>query len=149
MAHFRWSDAWLLESIWVASPTPGARAPLAEVLVAADGVNKATMMVQELNGGVSRLGQAGYVMLHEDLSLSLTPAGTALVDEARDAAARGPEYFREGVERMLGVTPWTRDDDPRTAGDERDPISPEAMHAAEKAYRKKLRRERRKRSAEE
>ena len=144
--QFRWSDAWLLESISIACEAAGAPAPLAEVLQAADGVNKTPIFFEELNGGASRLERSGYVTLHEDMSFSITPAGVTLLEEAGATAFREHVSVREAVERMLGALPWTRDDDPRTAGDNCELISQEAIQAAEKAYRKKLRKEMRKTS---
>jgi hypothetical protein len=125
--QFRWSDAWLFESISVACAETGVRAPLAEVLRAADGVNKTPISFQELNGGVSRLERAGYVTLHEDVSLSLTPAGMTLLTEARAAWSRERLSFMEAVERVLGAVAWTRNDDPRAASDDRELISPTAL----------------------
>lgn len=142
--QFRWSDAWLLESISVACEAAGAPASLAEVLLAADGVNKTPMFFEELNGGASRLERAGYVTLHEDMSFSITPAGMTLLEEAGATASHEHFSLREAVVQILGAPPWTRDDDPRTAGDYRELIGKEAIQAAEKAYRRKLRQERRK-----
>jgi hypothetical protein len=82
-------------------------------------------------------------MLHADMSLSLTSAGMALLAEARAAWTGEPNMLtiRYAVERILGADPWTPKDDLRTAGDDRELISEESIQAAEKAYRKQLRKE--------
>lgn len=58
--EYLWSDAWLLQSIVLAS---GNRpATLAQVIGAADAVNHALLTDDELHGGLVRLTTGGFVV---------------------------------------------------------------------------------------
>ena len=59
-ALFNWSDAWLLLAIGVASES--GPATLEKVIAAGDRINFAIFKVDELESGLVRLAQAGYIV---------------------------------------------------------------------------------------
>ena len=73
---FRWSDAWLMLAIgYVAKKEP---APLAQVVGAADAIQHAILTWEEADGGLFRLGKAGYTVIR-DGRIGLTVRGQTLL----------------------------------------------------------------------
>ena|SRR5437899_9799105 len=131
---FLWSDAWLLQAIALASRE--GPASLAAVIAAADAVNHALPLVDELHGGFSRLTECGYVgEVAGRFSL-----GPRVAAETRMALLTGNAADGRRVgSALLDAEPWaptTNVRDPRNAV--RYPgLTDERVRAAEKEYRRR------------
>lgn len=76
-----WSDAWLLHAVIITAQDGGAE--LAEVIGAADFLNHAILTCDEINGGVERLVQGGWIRL-EDGRLGPRSRATERYEALRD-----------------------------------------------------------------
>src|SRR5215210_1519515 len=80
-SRFLWSDAWLLLAIGY-SNEKGASS-LARVIGAADAIQHAVLTREEVDGGLFRLGTAGYVTVRGE-KVRLTQQGRAILERLRE-----------------------------------------------------------------
>jgi hypothetical protein len=71
-SNFRWSDAWLFLAIGYSNEK--GESSLARVIGVADAIQHAVLTWEEVDGGLFRLGKAGYVTVR-DGKVSLTQQG--------------------------------------------------------------------------
>ena len=129
---FRWSDAWLLLAADLAVTGSGPAA-LARVIGAADAIQHAILTKEELDGGLGRLGRAGYLRF-DSAGVRLTGAGRALVRRA-ERAGRTYAAQQEALERLIGAPPWTAHYDARDArGSEPEVLTQAEYDAAVRDY---------------
>jgi len=64
--HFSPEDPWVLLSIIHKPPGRAGGAPLPEIIAIGDWINHAIFNYEELDGGLSRLIKAGYVIYERD-----------------------------------------------------------------------------------
>lgn len=105
--QLRWSDAWLLQSIYYAkNDTPtGARFPA--IIGAADFIEHAIMNYEELASGLSRLEEVGLVHVTDDLScVTCTPNALAIIEPI---VKRHREVLKvkELIEKEINATRWS------------------------------------------
>ena len=136
--EYLWSDAWLLQSIVLASGT--GPATLAQIIGAADAVNHALLTDDELHGGLVRLTSGGFVAETEArfAVTGLVPATT--VNEIRTS---GWQKSRRLASEFLQAEEWTPERnvrDPRNAV-RYESLTPERIHEAEREYRRHLQSE--------
>ncbi|WP_107773898.1 hypothetical protein [Nocardioides sediminis] len=89
---WEFADAWVLTSIAVSQ----APCTLTEVVAAADGLNHAILLDDEVDGAVRRLLGSGLLVVTPDMTFALTSAGSALV------ARRNGSLFNQ-VDSVLGL----------------------------------------------
>ncbi len=133
---FRWSDAWLLAAIETAAE--GSMAELGTIVAAADWINHASMTLDELNGGLRRLIEAGFVEPGKGPgSWAVTTQGASLVATA--GKGRGLGRQMEAIRKSLDAPEWSPEDalpppEPQTF------VTAIELKAAQKAYRAAARR---------
>jgi hypothetical protein len=97
---YRWSDAWLFLAVGCRLSLDEISLP--ELIATADGIQHAVMTFEELDGGLARLIDAGFLTIG-DAGVGLTPAGLALL--SRTAAPRKPLLdWQEDLERALKLS---------------------------------------------
>jgi len=121
-SRFWWSDAWLLLAIGY-SNDKGASS-LAHVIGVADAIQHAVLTWEEVDGGLFRLGKAGYVTVRDE-KVSLTQQGRAILGGLRENTVLKRQ---DELSRAIGAPPWTGHD-PAGA---RDPDQPQII--AQQAY---------------
>jgi hypothetical protein len=134
---FLWSDAWLLQAIALASRE--GPATLAEVLAAADAVNHALPIDQELHGGFSRLTAARFV---EEADQHFRLTSQVPPDTADALVTRGIQEGRATATAFLNTETWN---DERNLTDPRNNVvypglTSERIKAADREYRQKVSR---------
>lgn len=98
---FNWSDAWLLLSIGVAGQS--GPATLEKIIAAGDRINFAIFKADELESGLVRLAQAGYILANA--------GGFSLTDKVKAHAelfqADQPSIHKRlsEVQTLLGAAP--------------------------------------------
>ena len=134
---YLWSDAWLLQSIVLASGD--GPATLAQVIGAADAVNHALLTADELHGGLARLTTGGFVVETNGrfAETALVPAVTAT-----QIRTSGLQRGRQIASKFLDAEEWTPE---RNVRDPRNQVvyeglSDERIHAAESEYRRSIRK---------
>jgi hypothetical protein len=130
---FLWSDAWILQAIAVASQDEPAS--LATVVAAADALNHALPVHDELHGAFVRLVAEGFVV--EQAEHFMLGARLSQVDRTALVGANARKG-REVATKLLGSEPWTHETnvrDPRNAV-KFPGLSDARLRAAEKAYRR-------------
>ena len=130
---YLWSDAWLLQSIVLASSD--APATLAQVIGAADAVNHALLTDDELHGGLSRLTTGGVVVETNGrfAVTSLVPAATITT-----IRTSGWQRGRQIAAKFLDAEEWTWQRnvrDPRNAV-RYESLTAERIDEAEREYRR-------------
>lgn len=131
-SHFRWSDAWLFLAIGYSIQK--GESSLARVIGAADGIQHAVLTWEEVDGGLFRLGRAGYVTVR-DGRVSLTQQGRLIFEglKKRTLIDRLDE-----LAAAIGAPPWTAQD-PAGARDPDQPqiVSQEEFEEAVSQYTKR------------
>jgi hypothetical protein len=96
------SDAWLLLAIILAAGNDVAN--LDEIVAAGDGINHAIFTEDEIESGLYRLTNGGYI---EEVNGSFKPS-SATVDKYRviDAKAKAPLRQMELISDFIGAAPW-------------------------------------------
>ena len=125
------SDAWFLAAL---ANCGSGRIPLACILMRGDAMNYSVMGRGEVNGALSRLGRAGYVVRHADGTFEVTDAGRAVVG---DTKGLGLVQLPDTVESRLKSAPWSPADHPQRA--EPRPVSRAEYNAAVESYLRKMR----------
>ena len=94
-AHFRWSDAWLFLAIGYSNEK--GESSLARVIGVADAIQHAVLTWEEVDGGLFRLGKAGYVTVR-DGKAGLTQQGRTIFDglQTKEVLDRQDELARKG-----------------------------------------------------
>lgn len=130
---FLWSDAWILQAVAVASQDEPAS--LAAVLAAADALNHALPIDDELHGAFVRLVAEGFIV--EQAEHFMLGARLSQVDRTALVSASA-RHGREVAAKLLGSEPWTHETnvrDPRNAvafpG-----LTDARLRVAERAYRR-------------
>src|SRR5688572_16073462 len=96
------SDAWLLLAIVLAAGNDVAN--LHEIVAAGDGINHAIFTEEEMESGLYRLSNGGYI---EESNGGFRPS-SATVDKYRviHAKAKAPLRQMDLVSDFIGATPW-------------------------------------------
>jgi hypothetical protein len=133
VSPFWWSDAWLFLAIGY-SNDKGASS-LARVIGAADAIQHAVLTWEEVDGGLFRLGTAGYVTVRDE-KVSLTQQGRAILEGLREKTLLKRQ---DELSIAIGAPPWTGHD-PAAARPPDQPqiIGWEAYQAAVSQYTKHL-----------
>jgi len=130
-SHFWWSDAWLLLAIGYSSEK-GASS-LARVIGAADAIQHAVLTWEEVDGGLFRLGKAGYVTVRGE-KVGLTQQGRAILERLREKTVLKRQ---DELSIVLGAPPWTGHDPTRARHpDQPQIIGQHAYQAAVSRYTK-------------
>jgi hypothetical protein len=103
-SHFWWSDAWLFLAIGY-SNDKGASS-LARVIGAADAIQHSVLTWEEVDGGLFRLGMAGYVTVRDE-KVSLTQQGRAILEGLREKTVLNRQ---DELSIAIGALPWTGHD---------------------------------------
>lgn len=134
--QYLWSDAWLLQSITLASGE--GPATLGDVIGAADAVNHAMPTADELHGAFVRLTAAGFVA-ETNARFELTQ----LVPEAVSAKIRASGWYegRRAASKFLNAEAWSPAKNVRDSRNavRYDGLTPERIHQAESEYRLRAR----------
>lgn len=132
---YLWSDAWLFQSIALASQS--GPATLSQILSAADAVIHALPTADELHGALARLTAGGFVSEAEE-RFTITPLVPAeMVSSIRNS---GLHAGRRLASKFLQAEEWTPQ---RNVRDPRNQIvyeglTDERIHAAEREYRRRV-----------
>jgi hypothetical protein len=130
-SHFRWSDAWLFLAIGYSNEK--GECSLARVIGVADAIQHAVLTWEEVDGGLFRLGKAGYATVR-DGKVGLTQQGRAIVEglQRKEVLDRQDE-----LASAIGAPTWTAHD-PTGARDPHQPqiIAREEFQAAVSQYTK-------------
>jgi hypothetical protein len=131
-----WSDAWLLQSIALATET--GPATLAQIFAAADAVNHALPTSDELHGGFVRLTAAGFIAETEDRFTITQLVPFAILSSIRSS---GWESGRRIASKFLQAEEWTRS---RNVRDPRNDVVYEGLTdqrigEADREYRRQVR----------
>jgi hypothetical protein len=132
--QFLWSDAWILQAVALASKDEPAS--LASVLAAADALNHALPIPDELHGAFARLIEEGYVVERAaQFSLGMK---VPQFDRSAMVGANARDG-RNAAAKLLDAEPWTHETnvrDPRNAV-KCPGLTDERLQAAEKEYRRR------------
>jgi hypothetical protein len=131
-----WSDAWLLQSIALA--TEAGPATLAQIIAAADAVNHALPTSDELHGGFVRLTAAGFIAEEEEHFTITQLVPVATLSSIRSS---GRESGRRIASKFLHAEEWT------PARNTRDPrnnvvyegLTDQRIREADREYRRQVR----------
>ena len=137
--EYLWSDAWLLQSIVLASGAGGAT--LSQVIAAADVVNHALPTDDELHGALVRLTTAGLV---EEIDARFAPTALVPANVVATIRTSGWQRGRRRASDFLHAEEWTTEKnvrDPRN-GVQYEGLTSKRIRRAELEYRRKLKRER-------
>jgi hypothetical protein len=132
---FVWTDAWLFHAILIS--VQDGEAPLDVVISAADGIQHAMLIFDEIDGGIARLTRAGLIEIR-NRRFHLTPAGTELRSLVATRSVRKSELM---LRKKLGAA----DPEPPYKPTPADPawtsgaFTIEDVKKAEKAYRRRVR----------
>jgi hypothetical protein len=102
--QLRWSDVWLLVSLYYCSLNNEVR--LRDAIAGADAINHAVMNFEELSSALVRLEAHDLIKVGTDpWRATCTQKGRETVDPV---ATQNSSPFRvwHGVENLLGVQPW-------------------------------------------
>jgi len=130
-SRFLWSDAWLFLAIGYANDK--GPSSLARVIGAADGIQHSVLTWEEVDGGLFRLGVAGYVIVRDE-KVSLTQQGRAILEGLREKTV----FKRQDeLSVAIGAPSWTGHD-PAGARDHDQPqiIDQRTYQAAVSQYTK-------------
>lgn len=117
-SRFLWSDSWLLAAIQGAS-SGGERPTLSRIIAVGDYLNHPIFTTSEINGGLSRLSQAGLIQIDGEAFI-LTEAGTQITSE-QQKKPQGPHKYMETIRARLGAPDWTPAQKPDQAANSNDP----------------------------
>ncbi len=137
--RFLWSDVWLLQAIYYASRVEPARLSL--VIGAADFINHAIMMYEELSGGLARLDREGLVVVDTGRwELSCSEMALAYI-RSREQLRHVHDLGRE-IERWLEAAPYARKKPAHSPSDDLHypGLSKETFDAAVDEYLKGLKK---------
>jgi hypothetical protein len=99
---FLWSDAWILQAVAVASRSGAA--PLADVIAAADAVNHALPMHDELHGALCRLTRGGFV---KEVSEGFAIGPNVAPEIGQAIATVNAFEGQKAASDLLAAEPWT------------------------------------------
>lgn len=116
-SHFRWSDAWLFLAIGYANEK--GESSLARVIGVADAIQHSVLNWEEVDGGLFRLGAAGYVIVRGG-KVSLTQQGRTVLEGLQKKTVLDRQ---DELTSAIGAPPWTAHD-PTGA---RDPDQPQII----------------------
>ena len=103
--QIRWSDAWLLTATYLASRQ--APADLADILGAADLLNRAVPNPEELESGLFRLHERGWVtQVGEDLRFQPTAEAVEMIEELSSEKKSAYDIWK-ALEHRLGAISFT------------------------------------------
>lgn len=130
-SHFRWSDAWLFLAIGYANDK--GESSLARVIGVADAIQHAVLTWEEVDGGLFRLGKAGYVIVR-DGKVGLTRQGRTILEGLQKKTVLDRQ---NELTLAIGAPSWTGHD-PTGARDPDQPqiIGREEFQAAVSQYTK-------------
>lgn len=136
---YLWSDAWLLQSIVLASGN--GPATLAQVIAAADAVNHALPTADEVHGGLVRLTAGGFVAETNACFIITDRVPAAIVAEIRGS---GWQRGRRAATKFLCAEEWTAE---RNVRDPRNQVvyeglTDERLREADREYRRAIRADR-------
>jgi hypothetical protein len=133
--EYLWSDAWLLQSIALASG--GGPATLAQILAAADAVNHALLTADELHGGLVRLTAGGFV---EETKARFAVTALVPATAVTEIRTSGWQAGRRIASKFLRAEEWTPE---RSVRDPRNQVvyeglTDERLREAEREYRRHI-----------
>jgi len=131
-----WSDAWLLQSIALA--TQAGPATLAQIIGAADAVNHALPTSDELHGGFARLTAAGFISEAKERFTITQLVPVATLSSIRSS---GWQSGRRVASKFLHAEEWTPS---RNVRDPRNNVIYEGLtdqriREADREYRRQVR----------
>jgi len=130
-SRFLWSDAWMFLAIGLANDK--GPSSLARVIGAADAIQHAVMTWEEVDGGLFRLGKAGYVEVR-DGKVSLTQKGRTIFEGLR---AKTIIERQQELSIAIGAPSWTGHDPTGARGaDQPQIIGQDLYQAAVSQYTK-------------
>jgi hypothetical protein len=134
---YLWSDAWLLQSIVLASGN--GPATLSQVIAAADGVNHALPTDDELHGGLVRLTTGGFV---EEIDEHFVPGALVPDHVVAEIRASGWKQGRRCASEFLHAEEWTPERNVRDARNlvQYEGLTSERIQRADLEYRRRLKR---------
>jgi hypothetical protein len=100
---FAWSDAWLLGAIFFAHRAE-TTATLDQVLAYGDAINHAIFTPEELESGLARLSDAGFIR-EENGAFIPTGIGQQWYEEFKSVQARRFDFFK-WFSKKLGAQPY-------------------------------------------
>ena len=124
----RWSDAWLFLAIHFA--TDSGPSSLARVIAAADAIQHAILTWQEVDGGLFRLIEAGYVAVDGE-SISLTSQGRHVISLLKAGTVLETQ---DELAALLGAPAWSPQQIPAREIHQREIINTEIYDAAVARY---------------
>ena len=116
-SRFLWSDAWLFLAIGYSNEKEASS--LARVIGAADAIQHSVLTWEEVDGGLFRLGMAGYVTVRDE-KVSLTQQGRAIIEGLREKTVHGRQ---DELSVAIGALSWTGHDPARA----RQPDQPQII----------------------
>ena len=103
-SNLRWSDAWLLVSIYHCSKSQPAN--LSDIVAAADLINHAIITAEELRSGLTRLMQTDYIREGQTpLTFQCASQALQMLDGLSQKSKTLYELWKE-VENHLEVVRW-------------------------------------------
>ncbi len=135
MTQFLWSDAWLFQSIALASQS--GPATLSQIIGAADAVNHALPTADELHGALARLTTGGFVSEAEQRFTVTALVPVAMVSSIRNS---GWHAGRRLASTFLRAEEWTAEKNVRDPRNQivYEGLTDERIHAAEREYRQRV-----------
>ncbi len=116
-SHFWWSDAWLFLAIGYSNEK--GESSLARVIGVADAIQHSVLTWEEVDGGLFRLGKAGYVIVR-DGKVGLTQQGRTILEGLQKKTVLDRQ---DELALAIGAPPWTAHDPIRA----RDPDQPQII----------------------
>lgn len=103
MQDLRWSDIWILVSIYIANTNEETR--IRNIIAVADRMNHAIPNVEELESAFVRLKDHQFIRLGKDWAINCTEKGSKVVEEAQKNNSLAYKVCKE-IEKKLRVKPW-------------------------------------------
>lgn len=100
----RWSDAWLLLSIYYAQSHE--HSCLSSIIAAADYINHAVMNYEELTSGLVRLESSGMIIISRDFSEVICSSKTNDIIKPIIKKNGFAHDARKELERNINALPW-------------------------------------------
>lgn len=108
--NYRWSDAWLLEAIVIASQRRPAS--ICEIIAAGDALNHAIFSPEEFESGLARLSQGGWIEENEEgfiITAKFSCSESFLQKFGKYFRVLKPRYDKI-IKKLLRVLPPKADD---------------------------------------
>src|SRR3982750_4276137 len=138
-SDLRWSDVWLLTSLWYASRKRPA--DLVDLLAVADLINHAVPNPEELQSGLVRLREAGLIEQEEGAFRFRCSSKAVGVIEPFASESKTLRQLWKELEARLGATQWTPGEPlPHPANDKEYPgFTTDTYAQAVEQYQRRMR----------